>query len=135
MPSQAELVNRVKQRVISSTALSDGLGRPEGEVEYVSAEAVEVLALLVALIWLSAWTGFWLHSSRAGCHQPDRVSRPDGQSVPQAPREQPVQQQSTAVSPLLNAVQRGPPILSAPERRLARSTPSLCKQGVSFGRG
>ena len=50
MPSQAELVNRVKQRVISSTALSDALGRPEGEVEYVSAEAVEVLALLVALI-------------------------------------------------------------------------------------
>ena len=73
MPSQAELVNRVKQRVISSTALSDALGRPEGEVEYVSAEAAEVLALLVALIWLSAWTGFWLHSSPAGCHQPDQT--------------------------------------------------------------
>jgi hypothetical protein len=46
MPSQAEQVNRmVKQRVISSPALSDILGRPEGEVEHVSAEAVEVLAL------------------------------------------------------------------------------------------
>jgi hypothetical protein len=43
---------------------------------------------------------------------------------------EPVQQQSTAVSPLLSAVQRGSPTLSAPERRLARSTPSLCKQGV-----
>jgi hypothetical protein len=64
MPSQAEQVNRmVKQRVISSPALSDVLERPEGEVEHLSAEAVEVLALLVALIWLSAWTGFWLHEA------------------------------------------------------------------------
>src|SRR4029453_1391391 len=40
------------------------------------------------------------------------------------------QEQSTAVSPLLGAVQRGSPTLSAPERRLAKSTPSLCKQDV-----
>jgi hypothetical protein len=41
-----------------------------------------------------------------------------------------VQQQSTAVSPLLSAVQRGSPTLTAPQRGLARSMPSLCKQGV-----
>ncbi len=43
---------------------------------------------------------------------------------------EPVQQQSTAVSPLLSAVQRGSSTLTAPERRLARPLPSLCKQGV-----
>ena len=51
-------------------------------------------------------------------------------TVPKLRGSEPVQQQSTAVSPLLSAVQRGSPTLSARERRLARSTPSLCKQGV-----
>ena len=41
-----------------------------------------------------------------------------------------VQQQSTAVSPLLSAVQRGSPTLSAPQQHCARAMPSLCKQGV-----
>ena len=35
------------------------------------------------------------------------------------------------MSPLLSAVQRGSPTLSARERRLARSTPSLCNKEVA----
>ena len=44
-------------------SLSDALAAPEGGFDRVSAGAVEVLALLVALIWLSALTGFWLQEA------------------------------------------------------------------------
>jgi hypothetical protein len=43
---------------------------------------------------------------------------------------EPVQQQSTAVPPLLSAVQRVTPQLSAPQQHSARALPSLCKQDV-----
>jgi hypothetical protein len=78
-----------------------------------------------------------LGSSPAGRRQPVAASRTRSAQKTdnlcrKLRRSEPVQQQSTAVSPRLSAAQRGSPTLSAPERRLARSTPSLCKLRVSI---
>jgi hypothetical protein len=56
------------------------------------------------------------------------VSTPLHRSAPTSGVGTRVQQQCTAASPLLSAVQRASPTVSAPQRRLARAMPSLWKQ-------
>jgi hypothetical protein len=56
-------------------SLSDALAPPEGGFDRVPAGAVEVLALLVALLWLSALTGFWLQEARRANVPPLALNR------------------------------------------------------------